>query len=955
MDILKSRGWSSFLHERAKTNPNQIEVPLLCPDQTALKDPHGASGYFTVTDLAVCQPVRCVSSSSCALKNLEPEQVVNWVNSVLKRPCCRANPRDMDAPGTFEPGRLSFWELHEKLGQCYKALWWECASLKRKSTCELDVLEEEPPEVPEAKSSEEEHSSISEAAGRFEWLFDEKPSPPPGMSPPSSPGVPRSNRKKVSPPPFDGTPEDGPGRFSTWGSRAASHGQGLSLAQLLSGPRQMSLSRQISAPQGGRQLSVDFNERVLSTDIGQHMPGSLGAAAELAERAKGSTSVRQFLEDRYQEDRKVAFENMSKLEKVVSRKSVTMPSVKLDASHASNVSHASLNTEESSKFGSEVGENLFQTRQCFNVMAFTSRASQRKISADAGLRTRGSKILELSLTTQKSMLGCDGGKLVMTPGGITRAIWDALRMICVIIDIVVIPLRFFEIPVDFDWKVKVFSFFSLIFWTLDILVSFRTGHFEKGVLVMDSRKIAKHYLKRWFLFDLCVIVLDYILLGMDGFGSLNTLPDSTQVLQVIRMIRVGRLLKWNQMFASLRERFDSQYWITQMSIVNIIIQILLMYHVVACIFFGLGKLNESQVSWIQTYDLKNAEFGYQYTTTLHWALCQLGMGSNIIEATNLVERLFGIVVVLFAIITFSSLVSLMTSLLTTLHNAGEEELHQFRLLRSFLVRNQIPGGLSQRVKNFLQHSYTMQREVISETQVPLLSLLSKNLQGELQFARYQRSLNFLAFVADALLAGDNLQHREVAHEIAANAVTQTFLATSEVVFYAGNVAEHVFLATSGALLYLQNRGKTVADLDTWISEMSLWTPWSFCGDLLTQDLTVLVMVEQSSFCDIVCKSPETQQMAKIFAEDYVANMNAYTVASDLWQYPGDEDHQEEGGRQWMTNLFGKNQKRRSSVRRASDPRLFLPAEAQDVVPGANGLPGLDSQNLQVLQRAAQNA
>ena len=41
----------------------------------------------------------------------------------------------------------------------------------------------------------------------------------------------------------------------------------------------------------------------------------------------------------------------------------------------------------------------------------------------------------------------------------------------------------------------------------DILVSFRTGHFEKGVLVLDSRKIAKHYLKRWFLFDLCVLWL----------------------------------------------------------------------------------------------------------------------------------------------------------------------------------------------------------------------------------------------------------------------------------------------------------------------------------------------------------------------------------------------------------------------------------------------------------------
>ena len=28
----------------------------------------------------------------------------------------------------------------------------------------------------------------------------------------------------------------------------------------------------------------------------------------------------------------------------------------------------------------------------------------------------------------------------------------------------------------------------------------------------------------------------------------------------------------------------------------------------------------------------------------------------------------------------------------------------------------IPGSLSQRVKNFLQHSYTLQREAISETQ-----------------------------------------------------------------------------------------------------------------------------------------------------------------------------------------------------------------------------------------------
>lgn len=51
----------------------------------------------------------------------------------------------------------------------------------------------------------------------------------------------------------------------------------------------------------------------------------------------------------------------------------------------------------------------------------------------------------------------------------------------------------------------------------------------------------------------------------------------------------------------------------------------------------------------------------------------------------------------------------------------------------------------------------------------------------------------------------------------------------------------------------------------------------------------------------------------------------------------------DGGAQWVTSLFGaKNQRRRGSVRRASVNSHFDAA-----IPGANGLPGLDSVNLQV--------
>lgn len=42
----------------------------------------------------------------------------------------------------------------------------------------------------------------------------------------------------------------------------------------------------------------------------------------------------------------------------------------------------------------------------------------------------------------------------------------------------------------------------------------------------------------------------------------------------------------------------------------------------------------------------------------------------------------------------------------------------------------IPGSLSQRVKNFLQHSYTLQREAISETQVRKCGMAGMGPMGE---------------------------------------------------------------------------------------------------------------------------------------------------------------------------------------------------------------------------------
>ena len=65
----------------------------------------------------------------------------------------------------------------------------------------------------------------------------------------------------------------------------------------------------------------------------------------------------------------------------------------------------------------------------------------------------------------------------------------------------------------------------------------------------------------------------------------------------------------------------------------------------------------------------------------------------------------GVVVALVSLITFSTIISSMTSLVSTLQSKRMEQTQQFGLLRRFLRLNKIPEGLGSRVTRFLHYTY----------------------------------------------------------------------------------------------------------------------------------------------------------------------------------------------------------------------------------------------------------
>ncbi|OLP94014.1 Potassium/sodium hyperpolarization-activated cyclic nucleotide-gated channel 1 [Symbiodinium microadriaticum] len=472
---------------------------------------------------------------------------------------------------------------------------------------------------------------------------------------------------------------------------------------------------------------------------------------------------------------------------------------------------------------------------------------------------------------------------IQHPGSPLRAWWDVLGMTLLTFDIVVIPLRFFDPP-------ETLVLVIMLFWNLDILVSFITGYYHKGILVLDLRRIAKHYATTWFPFDATVVGIDWLLYGLEGrnqTAGVARLSKTVRILRFLRLVRLARLAKVSTMVEALQEQINSQVATIHYSIFKIIGRMMLLNHVIACSWWGIAQLDEGQPNWITENQLEGRSIEYQYSTALHWSLTQLGVGQTNIEAVNFAERLFSIFITFCALITFSTLVSSVTSLMASLQRLKNEEIEQFRSLRRFLVQNEIPADLGHRVTRFLQYTYALRHEALSlDVHLPILNLLSKPLQAELQLARYRECLRECAFF-DRLLQHDSFHVVRVLREVATGCLSHAVLAAGDVAFAAGAVASSAYFLAGGAFCYSREGVRSSVPCQKWVAEMCLWTPWLHVGDLVSEEVSRVIALEVTNFCECVGKVLESKMLGAAYAEEYVANLNSQLQWSDIWFYDAD--------------------------------------------------------------------
>ena len=216
---------------------------------------------------------------------------------------------------------------------------------------------------------------------------------------------------------------------------------------------------------------------------------------------------------------------------------------------------------------------------------------------------------------------------VFHPDQTPKAIWDVTCMLAIIYQSIVIPFR---LCFNEDAVGGMYIFESIIdcIFLVDITISFNTGFYQKGYLVMKRRDIVINYMKTWFLIDLIasfpyswVFPTDnsspsdpsYSAVGAPTYtydpvtgdynmnqaysngGQSHVLNNTSQLLRIIRIVRFLRFLRLLRVFKLKKLLYKFEEIIMSdtinaiMGFLKVITVILFIAHWIACIFYFIGS------------------------------------------------------------------------------------------------------------------------------------------------------------------------------------------------------------------------------------------------------------------------------------------------------------------------------------------------------------------------------
>lgn len=457
--------------------------------------------------------------------------------------------------------------------------------------------------------------------------------------------------------------------------------------------------------------------------------------------------------------------------------------------------------------------------------------------------------------------------LMINPNNLYHLLWDLFGLLMIAYDCIMVPMEVFEVSdtvtgVFMEWLIR-------LYWTLNILITFRTGFVHSnGAVEMRARIVQRRYIKSWLPLDLFCVAVDW----SEALFPRRPLGRVLRILRALRTLRLFRLMKAHEISTFLNERIRSEKVQLSGTIFKIIIGMLGFVHLIACAWYAVGRFAEygpGESNWIKEEGLQEEDVSQRYSWSLHWSLSMVA-GELIVPPRNAAERIFTICVLLLGIMVSASFVSIFTSTLTQLQIVAREESSKVSILRRYLFDHLISRQLAFRIQKNAQHALAEQKRNAPESTVVLLTMISNPLLMELHFEMHSPALMQHPFFLHY-----NDINKQGVKKLCHIGITDLSLSAGDVLFHDLEVPrkKQVFFVTSGGLDYKREDKETMAVVKpSWLSEAVLWTTWTHCGTARAVSESRLMVLDGQVLQDCICSFPS--EHARDYADAFVELLNS---------------------------------------------------------------------------------
>ncbi|CAE8735659.1 unnamed protein product, partial [Polarella glacialis] len=473
--------------------------------------------------------------------------------------------------------------------------------------------------------------------------------------------------------------------------------------------------------------------------------------------------------------------------------------------------------------------------------------------------------------------------LVMNPGSNKQVAFEVFGLLLLLYDLV-------------WWPAQVFGFssgsftspilwLSSAYWTCNLLLSFFVGFemHKQGLIEMRASMIAKHYARTWLPIDLPLVLIDWTLNALASQRDNNSSAHLVEKVQFLRLLRLLRLLKAFGFIRSLVDRIQSESSRILVRVIKLLVFIMLINHLIACSWYGLGISDtEREDTWVKANSVQEKGALYAYTTALHWSITQFTPASMEVVPKNELERAFTIVVILSAMVIFSSFVSTITNAMNQLGNLGNERNAQLVKLRRFFSEQKVSASLVARISSCIHQSATLTSVRVHSEDIRILELLPVSLKCDLAQEIFAPTLCAHPFIATwaAYYASESKRLFLAAKSFS--------LGTKHELFHAGQATESMYFLSSGAMVFIRDDQASVGTPEDvgpgqWLAEPAMWLTWKHVGHASSTENCEVMSLHCETAIGILSLGTGVDSAARRYAKTFAAYFTKNPLQlSDIW-------------------------------------------------------------------------